>query len=131
MLFVSAIESKERCLLTNNSTLTLLYVWGKLIPPTKSVKGPLKIIHFFIEKIPPKKTQCSTHIPNLFMLKLTLHSFLPVPDSRRLRRQNTMSQAANREHNLAVILIFTTIMFLVLHTPRFVNPNGMVGTGEG
>ena len=34
------------------------------------------------------------------------------------RRQETVQQSESKEHNLAVILIFTTATFLILHTPR-------------
>ena len=36
-----------------------------------------------------------------------------------LRRQETMQQSENKEHNLAVILMFTTVTFLILHSPRY------------
>ena len=37
---------------------------------------------------------------------------------RVFRRQETVQQSESKEHNLAVILIFTTVTFLILHTPR-------------
>ena len=39
---------------------------------------------------------------------------------RLFRRQETVQQSESKEHNLAVILIFTTATFLILHTPRFI-----------
>ena len=38
---------------------------------------------------------------------------------RVLRRQETVQQSENKEHNLAVILMFTTVTFLILHSPRY------------
>lgn len=40
---------------------------------------------------------------------------------RVLRRQETVQHSESKEHNLAVILIFTTATFLLLHTPRCVD----------
>jgi len=40
---------------------------------------------------------------------------------RVLRRQETVQQSENKEHNLAVILMFTTVTFLILHSPRCVD----------
>jgi len=40
---------------------------------------------------------------------------------RVFRRQETVQHSESKEHNLAVILIFTTATFLLLHTPRCVD----------